>query len=198
MSNDRVKIEILRSQRWPKHLAVSINDFRVAGPDAGPWSVVQTFTVPVADMRRPLAVLVSEAPVAARVTALEAAARELCLVTTSDAWERLPVPAGRAFVALIDAVNALAKPDSSAAATPVSRRPGEGLPWADFLHYRARLLRAWEAEGGTAEQSARRLSMDPGQVRLILAGEAGHDGPHECGELHWDAAPPAEGKDGER
>jgi len=46
----------------------------------------------------------------------------------------------------------------------------ESHPWADFLHHRARVLLMWEAEGQTPEQSAETMCMDPGQVRMILAG----------------------------
>lgn len=57
------------------------------------------------------------------------------------------------------------------------RYPGQGSPWADFLNARARVLEEWRQEGKTAEQSARAMSMDPGQVRLILAHVA--DNPDE-------------------
>jgi hypothetical protein len=60
--------------------------------------------------------------------------------------------------------------------------------WMEFLGARARLLREWDREGRLPEESARDLSMDPGQVRLILATprhhandcEAEADHPHDC------------------
>lgn len=57
-------------------------------------------------------------------------------------------------------------------ASPKKRRryyPGQGAPWADFLHHRARVLLEWEREGLSPEQMVSRIAMDPGQVRLILA-----------------------------
>lgn len=47
--------------------------------------------------------------------------------------------------------------------------PGKGDAWADFLHHRARVLDEWADEGKSPEESARIMSMDPVQVRLILA-----------------------------
>lgn len=47
--------------------------------------------------------------------------------------------------------------------------PGRGDPWADFLHHRSRVLAMWQADGKSPEDSASLMSMDPGQVRLILA-----------------------------
>lgn len=49
--------------------------------------------------------------------------------------------------------------------------PGEGSPWMDFLHHRARVLVEFEEDGKSPEESARILSMDPGQVRLILMAQ---------------------------
>jgi hypothetical protein len=46
--------------------------------------------------------------------------------------------------------------------------PGEGHPWADYLHFRARLLFAWEAEGKSPQQMAQDLRVDAMQMRLIL------------------------------
>lgn len=40
-------------------------------------------------------------------------------------------------------------------------------PWAVFLHHRARLIHQWTCEGKSADEIARTLSMDPGQVRMI-------------------------------
>lgn len=42
-------------------------------------------------------------------------------------------------------------------------------PWEVFLHHRARVLRWFREEGKTPAEVAHVLSMDPGQVRLILA-----------------------------
>ena len=54
--------------------------------------------------------------------------------------------------------------------------PSRGEPWADFLHHRSRVLAMWQAEGKSPEESARLMSMDPGQVRLILASLPGGNG----------------------
>jgi len=59
------------------------------------------------------------------------------------------------------------------------KRPGEGHPWADFLHHRARVI-DWLYTGesnpmckGSDWQIARVLSMDAEQVRLIRTRERG-------------------------
>jgi hypothetical protein len=51
------------------------------------------------------------------------------------------------------------------------KRPknGEGHPWADFLHYRAKCIDWMLSEGKEPEEIARVLSMDTTQVRLIAA-----------------------------
>lgn len=60
--------------------------------------------------------------------------------------------------------------------------PGEGSPWADFLHHRMRVLAQWRDEGMGPAESAARMSMDPTQVTLILMTwdgylrEVAHDG----------------------
>lgn len=53
---------------------------------------------------------------------------------------------------------------------PKPRRPLAPHPWRDFLEARMRAL-VWmrDVMGYVPEESARQLSMDPGQVRLILA-----------------------------
>lgn len=50
---------------------------------------------------------------------------------------------------------------------PVLTTPGH--PWGDFLHARMRCL-VWlrDVMHETPEQSARTMTMDPGQVRLLL------------------------------
>lgn len=53
-------------------------------------------------------------------------------------------------------------------AKAASGYPSAGHPWADFLHHRGRVLLMWEREGKRPEESARLMSMDPGQVRMIL------------------------------
>lgn len=44
---------------------------------------------------------------------------------------------------------------------------GEGLPWADFLHHRRRVIDEFLQEGKSYETIAVILSMDAGQVKLI-------------------------------
>ena len=53
----------------------------------------------------------------------------------------------------------------------MDKYPGQGLPWSDFLHYRARALRWLRDEmGKTPEEIAKYdMAMDPVQVRGILA-----------------------------
>lgn len=49
---------------------------------------------------------------------------------------------------------------------------GAGHPWADFLHHRRLALRYLsKEEHATPEELAETLSMDAGQVRLILMSE---------------------------
>lgn len=50
--------------------------------------------------------------------------------------------------------------------------PGKGSPWGDFLHHRVRVLVEFQEEGKSPEETARILSMDPRQVRLILEAAA--------------------------
>lgn len=38
-----ITLEVLRSEAYPKILALSCEDTRIAGADAGPWTVVHTF-----------------------------------------------------------------------------------------------------------------------------------------------------------
>ncbi len=58
------------------------------------------------------------------------------------------------------------RPAPEAAAT---KYPGQGSPWADYLHHRARALR-WQRDemGKNPEAIARDMTMDSVQVRLIL------------------------------
>lgn len=53
---------------------------------------------------------------------------------------------------------------------PAPAYPGHGHPWADFLHHRMRAL-VWlrDENKETPEATARTMSMDPGQVRMILS-----------------------------
>lgn len=44
---------------------------------------------------------------------------------------------------------------------------GEGLPWADFLYHRRRVIEEFLQEGKSYETIATVLSMDAEQVRLI-------------------------------
>jgi hypothetical protein len=55
-------------------------------------------------------------------------------------------------------------------ATLQERYPGHGHPWADFLHHRKRAL-VWlrDERKETPEETAVTMSMDPVQVRSILA-----------------------------
>lgn len=48
--------------------------------------------------------------------------------------------------------------------------PGKGDPWADFLHYRKRLILEFTQNGDTPYDIAITLSMDERQVALILNG----------------------------
>ncbi len=48
------------------------------------------------------------------------------------------------------------------------RYPAEGHPWADFLHYRLRLIHAWADEGKSAGEILESLRMDVGQVVLLM------------------------------
>lgn len=41
-------------------------------------------------------------------------------------------------------------------------------PWQVYLHHRARVLRWLAEQGNDPELTARQMTMDPGQVRLIL------------------------------
>lgn len=50
----------------------------------------------------------------------------------------------------------------------MSDYPGKGDAWADFLHHRARVIVEFMAQGKSAQQIARELSMDPTQVTLIF------------------------------
>jgi len=51
----------------------------------------------------------------------------------------------------------------------VGRYPGNGSPWADFLHHRARAFRWLRDEMGKGPaEIAESMSCDPGQVRLVL------------------------------
>jgi len=53
--------------------------------------------------------------------------------------------------------------------TKVTAYPGQGSPWADFLHHRARALRWLRDEmHRTNTDIADTVRMDPGQVQLIL------------------------------
>ena len=54
-----------------------------------------------------------------------------------------------------------------------SAYPGQGYPWADFLHHRARVLRMWRDEGKSIEEMVADMTMDPGQTRLTLATSRG-------------------------
>lgn len=60
--------------------------------------------------------------------------------------------------------------------------PGKGAAWADFLHHRARVLVEFRAEGKTPEDTARILSMDPGQVAAILDS---YDPENSTGPAPW-------------
>jgi hypothetical protein len=46
--------------------------------------------------------------------------------------------------------------------------PGRGLPWADLLHHRARVLAQWLSEGLSVEEMVQKLDMTVEQVKLIL------------------------------
>jgi len=50
---DLIKIEVMQSTWDDKCWALSIDDLR-CGPDAGPWEVMRSFSVPVADIERVL------------------------------------------------------------------------------------------------------------------------------------------------
>lgn len=45
---------------------------------------------------------------------------------------------------------------------------GKGIPWADFLHMRMRLIRAFMDEGKSHQEIYRILSVDPVQVQLLM------------------------------
>lgn len=45
---------------------------------------------------------------------------------------------------------------------------GRSIPWADYLHYRLRLIHAFAAEGKDYNWIARTLTVDPVQVQLLL------------------------------
>jgi hypothetical protein len=49
----------------------------------------------------------------------------------------------------------------------VSAYPGQGHPWADFLHYRMRAIVELWHEDTSPEEIARLMSMDPFQAILI-------------------------------
>jgi hypothetical protein len=60
-----------------------------------------------------------------------------------------------------------AKFGGSTKARRPKRYPGQGSPWSDFLHHRARAIDEMMTEGLRYEAIAQKLSMDPIQVELI-------------------------------
>lgn len=52
--------------------------------------------------------------------------------------------------------------------TEAKRYPGQGHPWADFLHHRARVLAQWRDEGKTLGEMVTAIQMDATQARLIV------------------------------
>ena len=54
MSN-LIQIELMQSTWDDKHWMLCIDGLRCGGPDAGPWSLRRSFSVPVSDIERVLA-----------------------------------------------------------------------------------------------------------------------------------------------
>jgi hypothetical protein len=50
--------------------------------------------------------------------------------------------------------------------------PGQGMPWADFLHHRRRVIEEFVGEGKSFASIAVILSMDAGQVQGIYENGA--------------------------
>lgn len=66
--------------------------------------------------------------------------------------------------------------------------PGQGHPWNDFLHHRARVMRWLRDEFGRApKQIANQLSMDEQQVALVMAHVDAHPDEYPAEQLGGDS-----------
>lgn len=88
--------------------------------------------------------------------------------TASKSWVRYQVCAAKFHVRReLYAARAELGPEARIVRLVPKQPATTDSPWAVFLHHRARLIHQWTCEGKSADEIARTLSMDPGQVRMI-------------------------------